>query len=91
MRVRPTKGQRGKWRMRARGVASRLGGIAICGALPHLMPIRRTSSTAAVDEARQPIHTSRSFPADRPVTRGAVSSMARGSGLHRLHTPASIE
>ena len=71
-------------------MAGRLGGIAICGALPHLMPIRRTSSTAAVNEARQPIHSSRSLPSDRPAARGAVSLKARGSGLHRMHTPASI-
>ena len=32
------------------------------GALPHLMPIRRTSSTAAVNEARQVIHISSILP-----------------------------
>ena len=55
------------------------------------MPIRRTFSTPAVNEARQPIHTSRSLPADRPVTRGAVSLTARGSGPHRMYTPTPIE
>ncbi len=41
---------------------SRIERIAICGALPHLMPIRRTSSTAAGNEARQVIHISSILP-----------------------------
>ncbi len=41
---------------------SRMARIAICGALPHLMPIRRTSSTAAGNEARQVIHISSILP-----------------------------
>ena len=69
-----------------RGVAGRMGGIAICGALPHLMPIRRTFSTAAVNEARQPIHTSRSLPSDRPVTRGAVSFCPAAAALEAART-----
>jgi hypothetical protein len=32
----------------ARGVAGRLEEIAICGALPHLMPIRRKATPVVV-------------------------------------------
>jgi len=66
------RGRLAKRQVRVRGVAGRLGGIAICGALSPCA-LRRTLSTPSGQQGSNCIHTSRSLPADRPVARGAVS------------------
>ena len=96
-RFRLAKRQRDKEMSEGTRCGRSAGRIAICGALPHLMPIRRTLSTPAVNEARQPIHTSRSLPADRPVAREAVSSCPAAPALigcthqHQFKRRAALE
>ena len=76
--------------MRARGVAGRMKGIRpMRRPAPHL-----TSGVHRVRRTVKVAHMASTYDAspssNRPVTRGAVSLTARGSGLHRLHTPATI-